>query len=213
MRDLFLIDPNVIFLNHGSFGACPRPVFEAYQRWQRTLERQPVEFLGRRYHTLLDDARAQLAAYLQTDSANVVFVTNATAGVNTVAHALDLQPGDEVLTTDHEYGACENTWRWVCEQRGAQLVRAHVPLPLADAATVANQIWASVTPRTRILFLSHISSQTAITFPIAALCQRARAAGIVTVIDGAHAPGQIPLDLDAIGANFYTGNLHKWLCT
>lgn len=211
MRDRYLLDPDVHFLNHGSFGATPRPVFEAYQHWQRELERQPVEFLGRRSEGLMDDARAAVAAYLGTERDNLVFVTNATHGVNIVARSLAFQPGDEVLTTDLEYGACDETWAYLAGKAGATVVRMPVALPVDDPAAVVEAVWAGVTPRTRVLYLSHITSGTALTLPIEELCRRARAAGILSVVDGAHAPGHVPVDLEAIRADVYTGNLHKWL--
>ncbi|MEI7771853.1 MAG: aminotransferase class V-fold PLP-dependent enzyme [Chloroflexales bacterium] len=208
----FLLRPGMAFLNHGSFGACPRPVFEAYQAWQRELEYQPVEFLGRRVSGLLAEARAALGAYLNAPADDLAFVPNATHGVNIVARSLELGPGDEVLATDHEYGAVDRTWRFMCGQRGARYINQPIALPLSDPAEVVEQLWAGVTPRTKLLVVSHISSPTALIFPAAEICRRARAAGILTLIDGAHAPGQIDLDLAAIGADFYTGNCHKWLC-
>lgn len=212
LRAQFMLDPDVIFLNHGSFGACPLPVFEAYQRWQRELERQPVEFLGRRVDALLDDARAQLGSYLHADPADLIFVSNATVGVNTVARSLALQPGDEILATDHEYGACDYTWEFICQKTGARYIRHPIPLPVLSAAELVESFWSAVTPRTKAIFISHITSPTALILPVDEICRRARAAGILTIIDGAHAPGQIPLDLTALDADFYTGNCHKWLC-
>jgi isopenicillin-N epimerase len=211
MRELFLLDPDVIFLNHGSFGACPKPVFAELQRWQLAMERNPVEFLGRRSAALLRAARQRLATYLDAALDDLVFVPNATTGVNTVARSLQLQPGDEVLTTDHEYGACDATWRLVCERAGAHYRRVQIPLPF-DAKSFVARLMAAVTPRTRLIFLSHITSNTALIFPVAALCAAARERGIATLVDGAHAPGQIDLSLNAVGADFYTGNCHKWLC-
>lgn len=211
LRDAFLLDPELVFLNHGSFGACPREVFEAFQQWQLALERNPVEFLGRRSAGLLAAARTRLAAHVGASAEHLVFVPNATTGVNIVARSLPLQPGDEVLATDHEYGACDATWQHVCAQRGAVYRRVEIPLPF-DGAGFVERMLAAVTPRTRVIFVSHITSTTALIFPVAALCARARALGLTTVIDGAHAPGQVALDLDGIGADFYTGNAHKWLC-
>lgn len=201
MKDLFLLDPEVVFLNHGSFGACPRPVFEAYQRYQLELERQPVEFLGRRFPGLIDGARERLAAYVRADPDGLVFVPNATAGVNVVARSLRLRPGDEVLASDREYGAVDIVWRFVCERTGARYVR-----------TPPEELWDAVTGRTRVIAVSHVSSWTAEILPVEEICRRAREAGILTLVDGAHAPGQIPLDLDALGADAYAGNCHKWLC-
>lgn len=212
-RSQFLLDPRVVFLNHGSFGACPKPVFETYQRWQLELERQPVEFLGRRVERLLDEARGKLASFLNCPVSDLVFVPNATSGVNVVARSLALQPGDEILTSDHEYGACSYAWEHNCERTGAKYVIRPIPLPLTTPEAFVEDFWAGVTDRTRVIYLSHISSPTALIFPIEEICHRAREAGIITVIDGAHAPGQIPLDLAKSGADFYTGNCHKWMCT
>ena len=211
-RDEFLLRKNITFLNHGSFGACPRPVFAAFQHWEHMLEQQPVEFLGRRISDLLAEARTRLAAYLGTQADSLVYVPNATYGVNIVARALGLQPGDEVLASDHEYGAADRAWRFVCGQRGVRYINQPIGLPLTSAESFVEQLWAGVGPRTRVIFLSQITSPTALIFPLAEVCRRARAAGIMTVIDGAHAPGQIDLALDALGADFYTGNCHKWLC-
>ncbi len=207
----YLLREGIAFLNHGSFGACPRPVFEVYQRWQRELAAQPVEFLGRRLHDLLSVAREALAAYVGTAADNLVFVPNATHGMNIVARSLRLEPGDEVLGTTHEYGAVERTWRFICGQEGAQYRSQPIALPVDSPEALIEQLWAGVTERTRVLVISHITSPTALIFPIAAICRRAAAQGILTVIDGAHAPGQIDLALDALGADFYTGNCHKWL--
>lgn len=212
LRDEFLLDPDVVFLNHGSFGATPRPVFEAYQTWQRRLEWQPVQFLGTDIGQYLAEARAALGLYLNADANDLVYVPNATFGVNVVARSLRLGPGDEVLATDHEYGACENAWLYMSRERGFRYVRRPISLPLPGDAEIVDHLWAGVTPRTKIIFLSHITSPTAVRFPVEAICARAREAGILTVIDGAHAPGQISLDLTAVGADFYAGNCHKWLC-
>ena len=165
LRQEFLLDPDVVFLNHGSFGATPEPVFAEYGRWQRELERQPVEFLGRRAEDLLDEARAAMAAYLGCARDDLVFVPNATTGINVVAKSLPLEPGDEVVGTDLEYGACERSWEWFCQQRGARYVKAHVPLPLTSPDEVVEAIFAAVTPRTRAIFLSHVTSGTALRLP------------------------------------------------
>jgi isopenicillin-N epimerase len=211
LRPLYLLDPDVTFLNHGSFGATPRPVFDAYQAWQRRLEWQPVRFLGTELAGHLAEARAALGSYLHADADDLVYIPNATFGVNVVARSLRLGTGDEVLTTDHEYGACDRVWRYLSRERGFAYCRQPVALPLTMDEALVDQFWQGVTPRTRVIFLSHITSPTAVRLPVAALCARARAAGILTLIDGAHAPGQIDLDLSAIDADFYTGNCHKWL--
>ncbi len=211
LRSLFLLRPDIVFLNHGSFGACPRPVFEAYQNWQLELERQPVEFLGRKFNVLMQQAREALGAYVGAAANNLVYVPNATVGLNMIARSLSLEPGQEVLTTDHEYGALDRAWRFICNKRGARYVRQPLPLPVESAEQVVETIWAGVTEHTQVLFLSHITSPTALILPLAELLRRARDAGIITVVDGAHAPGQIPLDLTTLGADFYAGNCHKWL--
>ena len=212
LRELFLVRPGIVFLNHGSFGACPRPVFKAYQQWQMELERQPVEFLGRRFTGLMHTARQALGAFVGADADDLVYVPNATTGLNAVARSLPLQPGDNVLATDHEYGALDRTWRFVCARRNATYVNHPLPLPIRSTEEAIEAIWAGVTPHTRVLFISHITSPTALSLPVAELIRRAREAGVLTVVDGAHAPGQIPLDLAALGADFYAGNCHKWLC-
>jgi isopenicillin-N epimerase len=211
LRPLFLLDDSIHFLNHGSFGACPRPVFDAYQAWQRRLERQPVSFLGREMAELDQQARQVLATCLHTAAENLVFIPNATYGVNVIARSLALSPGDEILTSDHEYGACDYTWEFICKKSGATLLHKPIPLPVQTAEEMLEQFWQGVTARTRVIFLSHISSPTALRLPVEAVCARAHQAGILTLIDGAHAPGQIPLDLEALGADFYVGNAHKWM--
>lgn len=210
---LFLLDPEVTFLNHGSFGACPRPVFEEYQRWQLQLERQPVAFLdpNRGLSGWMRDARVALAAEIGADPDDLVGVTNATVALNIVAQSLDLKPGDEILTTDHEYAALEKTWDYVCRRTGAVVKMVTIPLPLTAEHQFSEAVLAGMTDRTRVLFLSHITSATALVFPIARAVAEARIRGIWSVIDGAHTPGHIPLNLDALGADFYAGNCHKWM--
>jgi len=201
MRDLFLLDPEVTYLNHGSFGACPRPVFEVYQQWQRELEREPVEFIIRQLPDLLAESRAALAAYVGAAADDLTFVPNAGTGVNMAARAVGLAPGDEVLATDLEYGAMNFTWEWICERAGARYVR--VPW---------DELFEHVSERTRVLYLSHITSETALELPVAELVARGRDLGLVTIVDGAHATAHVPLDIESIGSDFYSGNCHKWLC-
>ena len=193
----FLLDPGVTFLNHGSYGACPAPVFARYQELQRELERNPVEFLARRFDELTAGSRAALAVFLGARPDDLVFVPNATAGLNAVIRSLRLEPGDEVLTTRHEYGAVTRTWEFM----GAKLVYAE-----------PDELVHAIGPRTRAVSVSHITSPTALVLPVAEICAAARAAGALAIVDGAHAPGQLPLDLDALGADVYAGNCHKWLC-
>jgi isopenicillin-N epimerase len=216
LKSLFLLDESVRYLNHGSFGACPGPVFEASQRWRLELEREPMRF-DRRVEALLGEARARLGAYLGVAADDLVYYPNPTTAVNMVARNLAsrsagfLRPGDEILATDHEYGAMERIWRFVAERTGARYVRQPIPLPVTTQEEFLDRFWAGVNPRTRVIFISHITSPTALIFPVAEICQRARRAGLLTIVDGAHAPGQIDLDLSKVGADFYTGACHKWL--
>jgi isopenicillin-N epimerase len=203
LKSDFLIDPDLVFLNHGSFGAVPRPVFEAYQNWQREIERSPVEFMDRRFRDLMATSREALAAYLGCQPDELVFFSNPTTAINMVARSLDLQPGDEVLVNDHEYGAMLRTWGFAAQKTGASIVSTAIPLPIKNHDEIIESIWAQVTPRTRAIFISHITSATALIFPIEELCRRAREAGVLSVIDGAHAPGQISLDLSILGAYIY----------
>ncbi len=211
LKENFLLDPEVTFLNHGSFGATPKPVFEAYQNWQLRLEQQPVLFLGREYDRLLYDSRVKLGGYLNADPQDLIYVPNATHGVNVVARSLLLTREDEILTTDHEYGACDYTWNFICGKVGAKYIHQHIPLPVYSEEEIVAQFWQGVTPRTKVIYLSHITSPTALRMPVAQICQRARAAGILTVIDAAHSPGQIPVDLQNLDADFVFGNCHKWM--
>lgn len=211
MRDYYLLDENVVFLNHGSFGACPKPVFERYQAWQLELERQPVEFLGRRHDSLIRESLAILGDFLGTSGENLVFVPNATTGLNMVARSLKLSAGDEILTTDHEYGALNLTWSYISRETDCQLIVMPLPEQFDNPDDVVEAIWMGVTERTKIIFLSHITSPTALILPVEEICKRARSAGIMTIIDGAHVPGHLPLNLDALEADFYSGNCHKWL--
>lgn len=211
LRDLFGLDPDLVFLNHGSFGACPLEVLAELQRWQRETERNPVQFLGRRSGALLDDARSALAALLGAQAEDIAFVPNATHGVNLVARSLRLRPGDEVLGSGLEYGACDATWQRLCDAAGARYRRAPIALPLVPQDFAA-QLMCHAGPRTRLVFCSHLASTTALVLPVAELVAAAHARGLPVLIDGAHAPGQIDLDLDALGADYYTGNGHKWLC-
>jgi isopenicillin-N epimerase len=211
LKEFFLLDPDVVFLNHGSYGATPKPVFEAYQNWQLRLERQPVLFLGREFNDLMHQARSALGEYLHADADDLVFIPNATHGVNIIAHSLQLQPGDEILTSDHEYGACDFTWDLICRKTGAKYLHQPIPLPANTEEEIVEQYWQGVTPQTKVVYLSHITSATALRLPVEKICARARQAGILTVIDAAHSPGQIPVDLQALEADFIFGNCHKWM--
>jgi isopenicillin-N epimerase len=211
LKEHFLLDPGVIFLNHGSFGASPKPVFEAYQGWQLRLERQPVLFLGRELDGLLRESRAELGAYLHADADDLVYIPNATHGVNILARSLQFRPGDEVLTTDHEYGACDYAWDFNCSKSEARYIHQSLPFPVRSPEEIVERFWSGVTPRTKVIYLSHITSPTALRLPVEPICRRARDAGILTIVDAAHSPGQIPVDLQGLGADMVFGNCHKWM--
>ncbi len=213
IRDqLFLLDPEVIFLNHGSFGATPRPVFHSYQKRQLELERQPVDYFALNSPVFLRNARKALGDFLHSSENDLAYVTNATTGMNIVARSLHLGTDDEVLTSDHEYGAVDRTWKYLSQRYGFQVRFAELPTPLTSSAEIIDSFRAAITKKTRVISFSHITSPTAVIFPVKEICALARSAGILSLVDGAHAPGQIDLDLTDIGADFYTGNLHKWLC-
>jgi len=212
LKKEFLLDPDIHFLNHGSFGACPRPVFEVYQSFQRELEKKPVEFLGRQIIKRMEETRSILAEYINCQANEVVFFPNPTTAINMVARNLELENGDEILSTDHEYGAMDRTWRYIARRLGAKYINQPMPLPMTTQGEFIERFWEGVTERTKVIFVSHITSPTALTFPVVEICEKAREAGILTIIDGAHLPGQIPLDLGEINADIYTGACHKWLC-
>ncbi len=206
------LDPGTDYLNHGSFGACPSEVLEFQAEVRHRMEREPFRFLARRLEPLLDRAREELGRFVGASADDLAFVPNATTGVNTVLRALRLSPGDELLTTDHVYNACRNALAFAASRAGARVVTAAVPFPLDGEDAIVRAVLSRATPRTRLALLDHVTSATAVVFPIRRLVGELRARGIETLVDGAHAPGMVPLELDRIGAGYYTGNAHKWLC-
>ncbi|MGB8702738.1 MAG: aminotransferase class V-fold PLP-dependent enzyme [Thermosynechococcaceae cyanobacterium] len=220
LADHWSLDPTIAFLNHGAFGACPRAVLDVQQRFRQQLEQEPLRFFRSEYEPLLDTARHALAEFVGADAADLVFVPNATTGANCVLRslydcdnpALAFGPEDELLTTNHAYNACRNALEFVAQRSGAKVVVATIPFPLASVDQVIEAVLACISPRTKLALLDHITSPTALILPIQTLVQELAARGIDTLVDGAHAPGMVPLDLQAIGAAYYTGNCHKWLC-
>jgi len=206
------LDPSITFLNHGSFGACPLPVLAKQQQLRARMEQQPLQFFGRDLEALLDQARAKLAAFVGADADDLAFVPNATTAINTVLRSLRFQPGDELLTTNQEYNACRNALNYIAERYGLKVVVAEVPFPIEASEQVVDAIVGCVSPKTRLALIDHVVSQTGLVFPLAELVQALTERGVETLVDGAHAPGMVPLNLQAIGATYYTGNCHKWLC-
>lgn len=213
LNEQFLLDPSITFLNHGSFGACPQIVFDDYQRWQRELEREPVQFMvvnGPRY---LQQSRETLGQYIGCHADEVVYTPNPTYAINIIAKSLSLSPGDEILTTDLEYGAMDRTWNYYCRKAGAKYVQQHIPLPVSSKEAFIEAFWKGYTKNTRVVFISHITSATALILPVHEICAMARERGLLTIVDGAHVPGHIPLDLRTLDVDLYTGACHKWLLT
>jgi isopenicillin-N epimerase len=213
IRDQFLLRPDITFLNFGSWGACPKPVFERYQQFQLELEQEPVLFFTQTGLQHVEKARQALGEYLDADADDLVFVTNPSYAVNIIAKSFALGAGDEVLTTEWEYGACDRTWQYYCDKAGARYVKQPIRLPLQSQDDFVAQFLQGVTKRTKLIFLSHITSSTAIRFPVEKIVAAAKKLGIMTFIDGAHAPAQVPLRLRSLGADIYTGACHKWMMT
>jgi isopenicillin-N epimerase len=208
----WLLDPRVVFLNHGAFGACPERVLEAQTAWRRRIERQPLQFLVRELETHLDAARQALAQFIGAETEDMVFVPNTTTGVNTILRSLEFQPGDELLVTDQEYNASRNALNFAAERSGACVVVANIPFPFRSEDELVAPVLNGVTPKTRLALLDHVTSQTGVVQPIARLVNELKQRGVDTLVDGAHAPGMVPLNLKQLGAAYFTGNCHKWMC-
>jgi isopenicillin-N epimerase len=211
-QDLWTLDPEVTFLNHGSFGACPKAVLGVQQKLRSHLEQEPIRFFGREWEPLIDNARSKLAEFVGADREDLVFVNNATTGVNSVLRSLSFSGEDEILTTNHEYNACRNALDFIASRTGARIVIAKIPFPIDSPQQVIAAVMERVSAKTRLALLDHITSQTGLIFPIQQLVKELQQRGVDTLVDGAHAPGMIALNLREIGATYYTGNCHKWLC-
>ena len=210
--DLWPFDLNVAMLNHGSFGACPRVVLAAQQRYRLQMEQEPVRFFTREREPLLDAAREALARFLGADPADLVFVRNATEGVNCVLRSLRFEPGDELLVTDHAYNACRNVVEYAAQRSGARVTVAKIPMPINSSDSAVDAVLSAATDRTRLALFDHITSPTGLILPIERIVRELADRGIDSIIDGAHGPGMVPLNLNAIGAAYYAGNCHKWMC-
>ena len=213
LRDQFLLRPDITYLNFGSFGACPKPVFKQYQQFQLELEQEPVQFITNTGLQYVKNAREALGNYLDADADDLVFVTNPSYAVNIIAKSFSLGAGDEVLTTEWEYGACDRTWQYYCDKAGARYIKQPIRLPLQDQDDFVAQFLKGVTKKTKLIFLSHITSSTAIRFPVEKVVAEAKKLGIMTFVDGAHAPAQVPLSLRSLDVDIYTGACHKWMMT
>ena len=211
MKEKFLLNPDIVYLNHGSYGACPKAIFQEYQNWQLKLEAEPVQFLTKKYYDALSVSKQTLAEFIGCNKDDFFFLQNPTTAMNQVVKSLPLQPGDEVLSTNHEYGAIDKTFDFYSRKAGFVCRRQNISLPLLSKEQFIDEFWTGYNERTKVVFLSHLTSTTALIFPVKEICQRARKLGLLTVIDGAHVPGHVPLNLQEVQPDYYTGTLHKWL--
>ncbi len=211
MKDLFLLRDDIVFLNFGSFGATPKPIFEDYQKWQLLLEREPVQFITVDGYDYIKESRSALARYVNCMEEELVFVSNPTYAINILAKSINLQSGDEILTTDLEYGAMDKTWEYYGKQKGFNYIKQKISLPLTDKEYFIHEFFKGYSDRTKAIFISQITSSTGLIFPVKEICEEAKNRGLITIVDGAHVPGHIPLDLNDLKVDYYTGACHKWM--
>ena len=212
MKGWFLLDPDITFLNHGSYGACSKPVFKEYQDWQKKLEDQPVQFMTNQVYSAMEKSRESMSQFVECDEEELVFFQNPTTAVTNVIYNLDLKPGDEVLMSNHEYGALVRAWKMWGEKTGVNIIQQDISMPVTTEENFIEDFWTGVTDQTKVIFLSHITSSTALIFPIEKIIKLAKEQNILTIIDGAHVPAHISLNIHELGCDFYTGACHKWLC-
>lgn len=212
LQSQFLLNPDITYLNFGSFGACPKPIFEEYQKWQLALEREPVQFVTVNGPGYLKASRESLAKYIHCDANDVVYVSNPSYGINIIAKSFQLNAGDEILSTNLEYGALDRTWNYYCKKAGAKYVRQEITLPLISKKQFIEDFFKGATDKTKAIFIGHITSATALIFPIKEICDMAKARGLFTIVDGAHVPGHLPLNIEELNPDVYTGACHKWMC-
>jgi isopenicillin-N epimerase len=211
MKSQFLLNNSITFLNHGSFGACPKPVFEEFQRFQLELEHEPVDFIQKKLPVYLKEAKKPFAKFIGCSVEDFFFTPNPTFAINTIMRSLKLQPGDEILSTNHEYGAMDRTWNFYCKKSGAKYIRQEISLPVVSNEQIIEEFWKGYTKNTKVIFLNQMSSSTALIFPVKEICDKAKELGLITIIDGAHVPGHIDLNIQELNPDFYTGTLHKWM--
>lgn len=211
MKSQFQLDPNITFLNHGSFGSCPKPIFEEFQRFQSELESDPVEFIQRKQPKYLKTARESLANFVGCQAQDLFFTANPTFAINIIMRSLKLVEGDEILSTNHEYGAMDRTWNFYCKKSGAKYIRQNISLPIVSKEQIIEEFWKGYNSNTKVVFLNQMSSATALIFPIKEICDKAQQLGLITIVDGAHVPGHIDLNLTELNPDYYTGTLHKWM--
>ena len=210
-KSAFLLRDDITFLNFGSFGACPKPIFERYQAYQLELENEPVAFIAHKSTQYLQAARSALGSFLNCDANDVVCIMNPSYGVNIIARSLNLQAGDEILTTNLEYGACNKTWEFIASKTGAIYKKQAISLPIASKEELIEAIVSGINPNTKLLFISHITSSTGLRLPVEEICAIAKEKGILTLVDGAHGPAQVDINLQTLQADFYVGACHKWM--
>jgi len=213
LRSLFLIDPSITYLNFGSYGACPKPVFEDYQNWQLELEKEAVQFISVNGAKNLLKSREALAAYIHCNAEELVYTPNPTFAINIIAKNMKLQPGDEILSTNLEYGAMDRTWNYYCRSYGAVYRRQEISLPVESKEKFIQEFWKGYSSKTKAIFISQITSSTAMKLPVMEICEKAKELGLLTIVDGAHVPGHMPLDLSNLKADIFTGACHKWMMT
>ena len=211
MKSQFLLDPNITFLNHGSFGACPKTIFEEFQRFQLELESEPVDFIQQKQPKYLKTARESLAGFVGCQAKDLFFTANPTFAINVIMRNIKLNEGDEILSTNHEYGAMDRTWNFYCKKSGAKYIRQEISLPIVSKEQIIEEFWKGYNSNTKVVFLNQMSSATALIFPVKEICEKAKALGLITIIDGAHVPGHLALDITDLNPDYYTGTLHKWM--
>ena len=213
LKSQFMLDPDIIHLNHGSYGSCPKPIFNSHIKWQKTLELNPTKHLGFDLYNYLEKSRKALSNYVHCNKDDIVYFPNPSTALNTVIKSLDLKPGDEILSSNHEYGALDKTWNYMSKKKGIKYIQTSIPLPLLSEEDFINRFIDNITSKTKIIFLSHITSSTGLIFPVKEICKIAKERNIISIIDGAHVPGHIELNIKDLDPDIYTGACHKWMCS